>query len=99
MVRLEIEFIIHPGKRTEFLQLMDWFAGDKRPGKVVYEQIGAPNRFLWVERWSTMAALHDHCRSKRHKTVLGAMGVLGRVVSVNTVAYSGEHTTVADGTR
>jgi len=99
MVGLEIEFIIHPEKRTEFLQMVDWFAEGERTEKVVYEQIGTPNCFLWVERCSSISALQDYCRSKKHKAVLGAMDVLGRVVSVNTVAYSGEHTTVADGTR
>jgi quinol monooxygenase YgiN len=93
-VGLEIEFTIRPDKRTEFLIALDWIrdsnAGEPGAGIFVYERIGAPNHFLWVARWPSRAALSSHCGNARHKAMLGAMDVLGQVLSVNTVAYTGE---------
>jgi len=92
MIGLEIFIDIAPGKRQEFLQTAETLLAE-RPvvdsacaDRAVFEQHGAPNRFLWNENWEDRAALEAHLASAEFRTLLGALRVLGETHDLRIVS-------------
>ena len=90
MVGLEILVSIQSGQRQEFLQTIEMFRSqqmkdDARIGCTIFETVGAPNQFLWVEKWVTQNLLQDYMKTGRFKALLGAMQVLGELNSIELV--------------
>ena len=88
MIDLNIHVEINPIHRQEFLQTVDMFrsqqAKDKaRIGCSIYETVGTPNQFLWVEKWTDQSLLEDYMKSGRFKALLGAIQVLGELNSLH----------------
>ncbi|MGD9139373.1 MAG: antibiotic biosynthesis monooxygenase [Desulfobacterales bacterium] len=82
MVGLEILLSIQPGQRHEFLQTVDMFrcqnhTAKARIGCSLFETVGTPNQFLWVEKWTDQGALDDYMKTDRFRALLGAIQVLG----------------------
>ena len=90
MVGLEILVSIQSRQRQEFLQTIDMFRSHQaedqaRIGCNIYETVGTPNQFLWVENWSDQSPLDDYMNSGRFKALLGAIQVLGELNSLQIV--------------
>jgi quinol monooxygenase YgiN len=92
MIGLEIQIDIAPGKRKEFLQTVETLL-EERPvadsacaDRAVFEQHGAPNRFLWHENWEDRAALEAHLATAEFHTLLGALRVLGTTHDLRIVS-------------
>lgn len=88
MVGLEILVSIQSGQRQEFLQTIDMFRSQQvkdraRIGCSIYETVGTPNQFLWVEKWTDQRLLEDYMKSGRFKALLGAIQVLGELNSLH----------------
>ena len=82
MVGLEIFSRVTAEKRQELLQSVEVLLGlQGRPSacisQALFEDVRAPNHFLWVEHWTTNAALEAHLQAERFRTLLGAIEVLG----------------------
>ena len=48
-------------------------------GQGLFEDVGEPNRFLWVERWSGSDRLKEYMRTDRFRSLLGAFSVVGSI--------------------
>ena len=88
MVGLEILVSIQPGQRQEFLQTIDMFRCPQnhekaRIGCSIFETVGTPNQFLWVEKWTDQSLLEDYMKTGRFKALLGAIQVLGELNSLH----------------
>lgn len=90
MVGLEILVQVEANKRQEFLQAFEMLS--KLEGRqsacliqTLYEDIGTPNRFLWVEKWSASEPLEDYVGTDRFKTLLGAVQILGSLEDMRLV--------------
>ena len=90
MVGLEILVSIQAGQRQEFLQTIDLFRSHqaKDPARIgcnIYETVGAPNQFLWVEKWTDQNLLDEYMKTGRFKALMGAIQVLGELNSLELV--------------
>ena len=90
MVGLEILISIQSGQRQEFLQTIDMFRSQQvkdkaRVGCNIFETVGTPNEFLWVEKWTDQRLLDDYLKTGRFKALLGAIQVLGKLDSLDLV--------------
>ena len=88
MVGLEIIASIQPEQRQEFLQTIDMFRCqlDEDKARVscsIFETVGTPNQFLWVEKWAEKGPLDDYLETGRFKALLGAIQVLGKLNSIH----------------
>jgi quinol monooxygenase YgiN len=91
MVGLEILISIQSGQRQEFLQTIDMFCSQREKDKArigckIFETVGTPNQFLWVEKWTDQRLLDDYMKSARFKALLGAIQVLGELNSLHFIA-------------
>ena len=87
MVGIEIMVSIQSGQRQEFLQTIDMFRSQQvkdkaRIGCSIFETVGTPNQFLWVEKWTDQKLLEDYMKTGRFKALLGAIQVLGELDSI-----------------
>ena len=87
MVGLEIIASIQPEQRQEFLQTIDMFRCqlDEDKARVscsIFETVGTPNQFLWVEKWAEKGPLDDYLETGRFKALMGAIQVLGELNSL-----------------
>lgn len=88
MVGLEILVSIQSGQRQEFLQTIDLFRcqQDKKDARIdgsIFETVGTPNQFLWVEKWTDWRSLDNYMKTSRFKALLGAVQVLGELNSLH----------------
>jgi len=87
MIGLEISIHVLPSKRRELLQVLETFSSEERQAKgclsiVAWEDHGAPNHFLWLERWDQEALVEKRMSSQRFRALLGAIKVLGELEGV-----------------
>ncbi len=90
MVGLEILVNIQSGKRQEFLQAVDMFCNRQAidnpgTGSTVFEAVGTPNQFFWLEQWTDRRSLDDYLKTERFKALLGAIEVLGELERMQVV--------------
>jgi quinol monooxygenase YgiN len=90
MVGLEILISIQSGQRHEFLQTIDMFRSQQEKDKAcigcnIFETVGTPNQFLWLEKWTDQTTLDSYIKSSRFKALLGAIQVLGELNSLHLV--------------
>jgi len=88
MVGLEILVSIQSGQRQEFLQTIDMFRSQQGNDNVridcsIFETVGTPNKFLWVEKWTDQRLLEGYMKTSRFKALLGAIQVLGELNSLH----------------
>ena len=86
MVGLGILVTIKSEQRHEFLQTIDLFCSQRdenqsRIGCSIFETVGNPNQFLWVEKWTDRVLLDEYMKTDRFKALLGAVQVLGELNS------------------
>ena len=55
-----------------------------------FERMGAPNSFLWRERWGSSAEIEDRLDATAFKTLMGAIEVLGHLDSLEILQVTGE---------
>ncbi|MGB3097309.1 MAG: antibiotic biosynthesis monooxygenase [Candidatus Deferrimicrobiaceae bacterium] len=84
MVGLEVIVRVHPYRRVEFLQAVRMVTDPAHPntgcaGQCLFEDVGEPNRFLWMERWSGSDHLNEYMRTDRFRSLLGAFSVVGSI--------------------
>ena len=82
MVGFGIVVRVDAVKRHEFLQSFEMLtAPEKRDSECIkqnlFEDVDEPNRFLWVESWSSSEALESYLNTDRFLTIKGAIEVLG----------------------
>lgn len=90
MVGLEILVNIQSGKRQEFLQAVDMFCSRQATdntctGCTVFETVGTPNQFFWMEQWADRRSLDDYLKTERFRALLGAIEVLGELERMQVV--------------
>ena len=88
MVGLEVIVRVHPYRRVEFLQAVAMVTNRMErsnacAGQCLFEDVGEPNRFLWMERWSESDRLKEYMRSDRFRSLLGAFSVVGSIEEVH----------------
>ena len=84
MVGLEVIVRVHPYRRVEFLQAVRMVVDRAdRSGACasqgLFEDVGEPNRFLWMERWSGSDPMNEYMRTDRFRSLLGAFSVVGSI--------------------
>ena len=92
MIGLEILVKIVPTKRYEFLQTFELMVQRKpkmpemsgRAGQSLFEKSDEPNCFLWMEEWRSAEKLASYRKSDHFRSLLGAVDVLGHLVSIRT---------------
>ncbi len=92
-VGFEITFWIAPANRVEFLQTADSLLSSPCgiPGlasRSCFEQVGQENVFLWRESWGSRSVLDERLESTPVRTLLGAIGVLGRMKELKILEFS-----------
>jgi len=93
MVILKIQTTIFPEKMTEFEQAMNHllqFDEEKKLKylKGFYQEWHNPNAFFYLEEWENDAKLQLHLKSESFKAFIGAMKVLGEIVSAKVIHTS-----------
>ncbi len=95
MVGLEILVQIHSGKRQEFLQTAEWFQNRLTKNRedacidlTVFEAVGNPNHFLWIEKWIDPKSLETYMETDRFRSLLGAIEVLGDLKGLEMVEFT-----------
>ena len=86
MVGLNILVRIEAKNRTEFIQAFDLARhieqlGEKRHYVELFEEVGEPNTFLWVEYWESDTSLSEYIQTIKFKSLMGAVKVLGELCS------------------
>jgi quinol monooxygenase YgiN len=77
--RLEIEFILKPGKRREFSRSCEDLQGHEGDGHIrttVYEDRDEPGHMLWVADWTSRGALEGYMRTDKFGVLVGGLRVL-----------------------
>jgi len=95
MIGFEILVIIHPEKRTEFIQAFDMLKTvDQQAGRrlelELFERVNKPNTFLWLEHWNSDEALCHYCEDTRYLSMLGAIDILGQLVHRRTFSIKSD---------
>lgn len=95
MVGLGIVVRVEPLKRQEFLQSFEMLTASERRDSAclkqnLFEDVDEPNRFLWIENWSSSEALETYLNTDRFMTIKGAIEVLGtmedmRISDIKTI--------------
>ena len=84
MVGLEVVVRVHPYRRVEFLQAVRML-GERIERDAdcsscrLFEDVGEPNRFLWVERWSGADLMKEYMRTDPFRSLIGAFSVVGSI--------------------
>jgi quinol monooxygenase YgiN len=96
MVGLEILIRIRPDKRIEFLQAFELLTrlelhGGTRVDLNIFEQIGDPNTFLWLEHWDSLESLNRYLQENRFKAMMGAIDVMGQLLQKRTFTIRKEN--------
>ena len=78
---------IHRRELIQTLEGLKQRIAANEPGCVceVFEDLGEPNRFLWIERWPTSEDADRAQASDRFRALLGAIKVLGTLESIRRV--------------
>ncbi len=90
MVGLEAQVRVLAENRHEFLQTYELLSRQASPNtacisQTLFEKVGKPNQFLWVEHWVDLKSLEDHLQSEKYRMLLGAIEVLGVLESLQVV--------------
>ena len=89
MVGIQILFNVSPHKQLEFVQLADSLLAKPRAKGCImrrlFEEHGHEGRFVWLERWTEAERLREHFDSDEHRTLMGAIEVLGSLQSTRVV--------------
>lgn len=89
-VGIEVLSKIPPENRREFIQsfkMLPQYNGctDNCLFHMLFEDVGALNRFLWVEHWVDNKTLEQYLQSNRFKTILGAIDTLGELLHLKKI--------------
>jgi quinol monooxygenase YgiN len=92
MIGIEIVSRIDPDKRFEFLQAFDLLAHqeDREAScvlRALFEEVKDPNRFLWVEHWTSVEELEGYLQTQHFRSLVGAICVLGSMVEVRMIEF------------
>lgn len=92
-VGFEITFWIVPANRVEFLQTADYLLSSPcslsgLASRSCFEQVSEGNVFLWRESWGSRTELDERLQSAPVRTLLGAIGVLGKMRELKIVEFS-----------
>ena len=90
MVGLEAQVRVLAENRHEFLQTCELLSqqGSSNTACVsqtLFEKVGEPNQFLWVEHWVDLKSLEAHLQSEKYRMLLGAIEVLGELERMQVV--------------
>ena len=92
MIGLEILMHIPSRHRHEFLQAFEIFSHKRENGhecsgrcidRSIFESMGTPNRFLWMEKWTDSESLENYMKTDRFRALLGAIQVLGKLDAIH----------------
>lgn len=90
MIGLELSLQSDEVHRAELMQTLENLSAAQVAGGScvecrVYEDLKRPNGFLWLEWWKSERELQEHLASVEFRTLLGAIKVLGSLVSTRVV--------------
>ena len=90
MIGLEFSLKADDRHRTELMQTLENLSRDQVVSGScvechVYEDLGMPNGFLWLQWWKSEQELQNHLTSVAFRTLLGAIKVLGSLESARVV--------------
>ena len=90
MVGLELSIRCDPAQRAELKRSLEDLCGEvERAGAClecrVYQALGAPDRFLWLQWWRSQGQLEDFLASRGFRTLVGAVKVLATLESARIV--------------
>ena len=93
-VVMELSFRIDASRQREFRQHADVVLRGARPSgcldRALFVRVGEPGVFLWVERWASRQLLVPHLESSTHRSLVGAIRVLGQLEAEHVVSLGGE---------
>jgi quinol monooxygenase YgiN len=90
MIGLELSLRCDERYRAELTQTLENLSQAQVAGGSclecrVYEDLGRPNVFLWLQWWTSEREIQDHLASVEFRTLLGAVKVLGSLESTRIV--------------
>ena len=97
MIGLEIFMHIPSMHRYELLQAFEIFSHkqEKSPERSgacldrnIFECIGTPDSYLWMEKWTDLNSLEEYMKTDRFKALLGAIQVLGDLDAIHKSVLS-----------
>jgi quinol monooxygenase YgiN len=91
-VGIQVLSTFPPENRREFIRafkMLPPFDGCKKNCGFcrLFEDVGEPNSFLWVEYWRNEKAMEEYLQSNRFKTLMGAVETLGELIYFNKVQF------------
>lgn len=92
MIGLELLIKVHTEKRTEFIQLFELLKTTEVPMNSRYqmelfEQVNAPDIFLWREHWENSQSLEKYYKQNEFRSMVGAIGILGKLLHKKTFSF------------
>jgi len=90
MIGLELSLKADDRHRAELVQTLENLSRDQVVSGScvechVYEDLVLPKGFLWLQWWKSELELQTHLTSVEFRTLLGAVKVLGSIVSTRVV--------------
>ena len=90
MIGLELSLQSEEHHRAELVQTLENLSAEQGARGTciecrVYEDLGRPDGFLWLQWWRSESELQLHLASTEFRTLLGAVKVLGSLVSARVV--------------
>lgn len=85
---LEIEFVLKPGKRREFIRSFQGLQGHEGEGHVrstIFEDSEEPGHLIWIGEWTSRITLDAYMRGDRFGVLLGGIRVLGSVTDCRVI--------------
>jgi len=90
MIGFELSVRTQEGHRVELVQTLEDLSAEQLASAScvechVYEDLKRPDEFLWLQWWQSEQELQRHLSSADFRTLLGAIKVLGSLVSARIV--------------
>lgn len=89
---LEIEFLLRPQKRREFVQSLEFFlaSGDSGPKRIrLLQDRTEPDHLLWISKWLDLKELEDYTQVEQFRALMGGLRLLSTILDCRTVALDG----------
>ena len=90
MILVKICVEVLPQKRKEFEQAAQWLVkseGGEKGNllKTIYQELGNPNAFYYLEEWDTREHFEVHFHSDSFRALIGGMKVLGEITGAKII--------------
>jgi hypothetical protein len=89
---LEIEFLLSPQKRREFVQSLEFFlaSSDSGPNQIrLLQDRAEPDHLMWISKGLDLKELEDFTQMDQFRALMGGLRLLTTILDCRIVALDG----------